>query len=80
MHLRRLGDCHKSVKLRQGEPGIIGAAVKMARKRKKRVFTAGKETRRLAREGIGSPQPARVIPDKRKKPPRHKKSVTEQEI
>jgi len=44
---------------------------------KRRKFTAGKEARRSARTLIGQPPPERVIPDKRGKPPKHKKSMLE---
>jgi len=48
----------------------------MSRANKKhRKFTAGKEARRSARTLIGQPPPERVIPDKRRKPPKHKKSL-----
>ena len=46
----------------------------MAKKHKKR-FEAGSEARRIAREVVGNPPPARVIKDKRAKPPKHKKPV-----
>lgn len=46
----------------------------MARKRKTR-FSASKEARRRARLAAGTPPPARVIPDKRLKPPKHKHRV-----
>jgi len=42
-------------------------------------FTAGKEARRRARELAGPPPAARVIPDKRLKPPKHKKILEESE-
>ncbi len=48
--------------------------------RKKRRFRVEKEARRRARLGAGTPPPARVIPDKRKKPPKHKKAVGEIEV
>lgn len=44
----------------------------MARKRKKPKLTAAKEARRRARLAAGTPPAARVIPDKRRKPPKHK--------
>ncbi|HVN08173.1 MAG TPA: hypothetical protein VMV61_04335 [Patescibacteria group bacterium] len=47
------------------------------RPRKKRRFSAGKEARRSARTLVGQPPPERVIPDKRRKPPKHKKSWLE---
>jgi hypothetical protein len=43
------------------------------RRKKKSVFKAGKEARRRARLGIGMPPPERTIPDKRLKPPKHKR-------
>jgi hypothetical protein len=43
------------------------------RRKKKSVFRVGKEARRRARLGIGMPPPERTIPDKRLKPPKHKK-------
>jgi hypothetical protein len=45
--------------------------------KKRRKFTAGKEARRSARTLIGQPPPERVIPNKRGKPPKHKKSWRE---
>jgi hypothetical protein len=44
-------------------------------KKPKKTFHAGREARRIAREIIGSPPPARVVTDKRTKPPKHKKSL-----
>jgi hypothetical protein len=41
-------------------------------KPKRKKFTAGREARRRARELAGPPPAARVIPDKRLKPPKHK--------
>lgn len=48
----------------------------MAKKRKPK-FTAANEARRRAREAAGTPPPARVIPDKRAKKPKHKKPLEE---
>jgi hypothetical protein len=45
----------------------------MAKKRKPR-FRAAKEARRRARLDAGMPPTERTIPDKRDKPPKHKKS------
>jgi hypothetical protein len=42
-------------------------------RRKKRKFSAAKEAKRLARLRIGRPPAERVLPDKRTKPPKHKK-------
>lgn len=47
------------------------------RKRKLKKFNAGGEARRRARELAGPPPAARVIPDKRLKPPKHKKGLEE---
>ena len=44
---------------------------------KPRKFTAGSEARRRARELAGPPPASRVIPDKRRKPPKHKKKLLE---
>jgi len=49
----------------------------MARKKKPKKFTAANEARRRARELAGSPPVERIVPDKRLKPPKHKKSVEE---
>jgi hypothetical protein len=46
-------------------------------KRKKSKFTAAREARRRAREVAGPPPAGRVIPDKRLKPPKHKKKPLE---
>ena len=40
-------------------------------------FSALKETRRQAREVLGSPPPTRVEKDIRRKPPKHKKKPIE---
>jgi hypothetical protein len=41
-------------------------------------FSVGIEARRRARELAGPPPAARVIPDKRLKPPKHKKKLMEE--
>jgi hypothetical protein len=46
-------------------------------KKKATKFKAGTEARRRARELAGPPPAARVIPDKRMKPPKHKKKSME---
>lgn len=51
----------------------------MSRSRRKKKLSAGKEARRVARTLVGQPRPERIIPDKRKKPPKHKKEVLDQE-
>jgi len=47
-------------------------------KRKPSKFTAGREARRRARELAGPPPAERIIPDKRLKPPKHKKKLLEE--
>jgi hypothetical protein len=51
----------------------------MGKSRRKKKLTAGKEARRIARTLVGQPRPERIISDKRKKPPKHKKEELEQE-
>jgi hypothetical protein len=46
-------------------------------KSKRKKFSAGSEARRRARELAGPPPAERVIPDKRLKPPKHKKKLME---
>jgi hypothetical protein len=46
-------------------------------KAKPKKFAASREARRRARELAGTPPAARVIPDKRLKPPKHKKKLDE---
>jgi hypothetical protein len=48
------------------------------RKSKRKKFTAGTEARRRARELAGPPPAARIIPDKRLKPPKHRKRPLEE--
>ena len=66
----------------QGELNFAGKPVEekepaMARKKRKPTFTAAKEARRRARLAAGTPPSERVIPDKRRKPPKHKKALDE---
>jgi len=55
---------------------IWGAGV--VKKRKKKRFEAGKEARRRARASGIAPATTRVIPDKRKRPAKHKKDMVEE--
>jgi len=50
------------------------------KKRKKKVLDAGKEARRRARQSGVSPAATRVIADRRKRPPKHKKAWLQSEI
>jgi hypothetical protein len=47
----------------------------MAPKKRKKRFTAAKEAKRVAREVLGRPPAERVIENKRRKPPKHKKPL-----
>jgi hypothetical protein len=50
------------------------------KKRKKKVIDVGKEARRVARKSGIAPAVTRVIPDKRKRPAKHKKHWLEREV
>ena len=50
----------------------------MTKKRKPR-YEVPTEARRRARQRAGAPPAERVIPDKRGKPPKHKKQLLEEE-
>ena len=47
--------------------------------KKRPKFNAGQAARRVAREIIGQPPVERVIPDKRRKPQKHKKPLREED-
>jgi hypothetical protein len=49
------------------------------KKRKKKIIDVGKEARRAARNSGLAPAVTRVIPDKRKRRPKHKKKLFELE-
>ena len=49
------------------------------KKRRKKIFEKGSEARRAARNSGLAPGATRVIPDKRKRPPKHKKDLREAE-
>jgi hypothetical protein len=50
------------------------------KKRKKKIIDAVKEARRVARNSGIAPAVTRVIPDKRKRPPKHKKRSLEADL
>jgi hypothetical protein len=50
------------------------------KKKKKRQFGPVEQVRLRAREAIGSPPPTRAVPAKKRKPPKHKKKLLEQEL
>jgi len=47
----------------------------MPRKRKKRGFSVAKALREMARERVGPPRPAQLIPDRKKKPEKYKPTL-----
>jgi hypothetical protein len=49
-------------------------------KRRKKTIDKGKEARRAARNSGLAPGVTRVIPDKRKRPAKHKKQLVEAEV
>lgn len=54
-----------------------------SRKPKDRIrgtLDVAKEARRRAREAVGPAPTERVIPDKRRKPPKHKKRLIEEQM
>ncbi|MBI2817069.1 MAG: hypothetical protein HYX72_09025 [Acidobacteria bacterium] len=46
--------------------------------RRKKQFSVPKEVKRLARATLGSPPATRVVQDRRRKPPKHKKELLEE--
>ncbi len=49
-------------------------------KKRKKVLDKGTEARRAARKSGIAPAVTRIIPDKRKRPPKHKKQSFEAEL
>jgi len=49
----------------------------MPRKPKKKVFSAAKAVREMARERVGSPKPSQLVRAKKAKPERHKPTLGE---
>jgi len=47
----------------------------MPRKRKKKIFSAAKVVREMARERMGSPKPSQLVRAKKTKPERHKPTL-----
>jgi len=52
----------------------------MGARKKRPKFTKGKAARRAARALAGQPPAERVIPDKRRKPPKHRKPVSLEDL
>ena len=59
----------------QAELRFDDSEAAMPAKKRKTKFTAAKEARRRARLAAGTPPTERVIPDKRRKAPKHKKEL-----
>jgi hypothetical protein len=49
----------------------------MPRKPKKKIFSAAKVVREMARERVGSPKPSQLVRAKKGKPERHKPTLGE---
>ena len=49
----------------------------MARKKKKKRFKAVQAVKELARERVGTPPAGKIVPNKKKKLPKHKPSIEE---
>lgn len=47
----------------------------MPKKRKKKVFSAAKAVREMARERVGSPRPSRLVPARKTKPEKYKPTL-----
>ncbi len=47
----------------------------MPHKRKKKIFSAAKIVREMARERVGSPRPSQLVKAKKTKPERHKPTL-----
>jgi hypothetical protein len=60
-------------------PSLVVESSRMKKRRKKKI-DKGKEARRAARNSGIAPAVTRVIPDKRKRPPKHKKEFLETEL
>ena len=81
-HQEEAGEHRSGTKDRDGTLAKIRRCVlvrNMAKnKRKLKKFTAGTEARRRAREVAGPPPAERVIPDKRRKPGKHKPDMLQE--
>jgi hypothetical protein len=66
-------NCWKQLALIRGR---VARADAMARKKKLRL-RIHKEARRRARLGVGLPPAEKILPNKREKPPKHKKTFSQ---
>ncbi len=55
---------------------ILGVGSNMARKKKSKPFRAVTAVKELARERVGSPPPEKVVAEKKKKPEKHKPTLS----
>jgi hypothetical protein len=69
------GAARKKVAATQTELRFDNSEAAVPSKKRKTKFSAAKEARRRARLAAGTPPTGRVIPDKRRKPPKHKKTL-----
>jgi hypothetical protein len=53
----------------------VGVSTKMARKKKAKQFRAVQAVKELARERVGAPPAAKVVPHKKKYPEKHKTTL-----
>ena len=58
----------------------FGARAMKSGKKMRKKLDVGKEARRRARQSAGLPPAERVIPDKRLRPPKHKKKILDAEF
>jgi hypothetical protein len=52
----------------------------LAKSKSRQRLNVSKEARRRAREQAGLPPTERIIPDKRRRPPKHKRKLLEEEL
>jgi hypothetical protein len=58
----------------------INLAFSLAKSKSRQRLNVSKEARRRAREQAGLPPAERIIPDKRRRPPKHKRKLLEEEL
>ncbi len=58
----------------------VNLAFSLTKSKSRQRLNVSKEARRRAREQAGLPPTERIIPDKRRKPPKHKRKLFEEEL
>jgi hypothetical protein len=53
----------------------VARSIRMAKKRKKKTFSAATVIREMARERVGPPKPSHPVPAKKTKPEKHKPTL-----